>query len=110
MWIQSLFKELQINSFKPFVLWIDNQSAISLANNYVLHARTKHIELDFHFVRKKVANQSIQVSFVPSIDQVANIITKPLSHQFFAQLRQKLGVISLTPLELRRMLEVMHDA
>lgn len=76
-------------------------STIALASNPVLHSRAKHIELDIHFVRDKVAAKEIELRHVPSLDQVADILTKPLSLQFFARLRNKLGVCSLASLELR---------
>ncbi|PRQ46901.1 putative RNA-directed DNA polymerase [Rosa chinensis] len=52
-----------------------------MASNPVFHARTKHIELDYHFVREKVALGSHQVHFVPSVDQPADLLTKPLHKQ-----------------------------
>lgn len=82
-------------------MWVDNISTISLASNPVLHARTKHIELDIHFVRDKVQAKLIELRHVPSVDQIADILTKPLGNQFFSKLRNKLGVISLSSLELR---------
>ncbi|PRQ55218.1 putative RNA-directed DNA polymerase [Rosa chinensis] len=49
-----------------------------MASNLVFHARTKHIELDYHYVREKVALGSHHVCFIPSIDQPADLLTKPL--------------------------------
>ncbi|KAL5554009.1 hypothetical protein UlMin_041410 [Ulmus minor] len=74
------------------VLWCDNMSTISLSANPVLHSRTKHIELDLYFVREKVIAKEIEVNHVPSVDQVADVFTKPLSAQFFQRLKKKLTV------------------
>ena len=65
------------------MIWVENTSVIALASNPVLHARTKHIELDMHFVRDKVLNQEIELRHVPTADQIADIFIKPLSHQPF---------------------------
>ncbi|GFP84907.1 retrovirus-related pol polyprotein from transposon tnt 1-94 [Phtheirospermum japonicum] len=92
VWIRSLLSELRVTL---------PASAIVVASNPVLHARTKHFELDLHFVRDLIAKKSLQVRFVPSIDQTADVFTKTLSHQFFARLRNKLYVIPLAALELR---------
>ena len=55
-----------------------------LAANPVLHARTKHVEMDLYFVREKVARKLLQVKHVPTLDQIEDILTKPISSsQFF---------------------------
>lgn len=79
MWIQTLLKELKVASPPVARLWCDNMGAKYLASNPVFHARTKHIEVDFHFVRERVNNKLLQIDFVPSEDQVADGFTKALS-------------------------------
>jgi histone deacetylase 1/2 len=71
-WLQSLLKELRIAQPRPPVLWCDNLGATYLTANPVFHARTKHIEVDFHFVREKVALGALEVRFVSSADQIAD--------------------------------------
>ena len=83
------------------MIWVDNLSAIALASNPVLHARTKHIELDVHFVRDKVLAKEIELRHVPNLDQIADILTKPLSSQSYVRLRNKLGVVERSTLGLR---------
>lgn len=100
-WMQSLLSELRIESKNISIVWVDNLSAIALASNPVLHAMTKHIKIDVHFVRDKVRRKELDIRHVPSADQIADIFTKPLSLQFFSKLRNKLGVCSLSSLELR---------
>ena len=79
MWIQTLFFELGIKAPKVAKLWCDNIGAKYLSQNPVFHARTKHIEVDYHFVRERVAERLLEVEYVASQDQVADGFTKPLT-------------------------------
>lgn len=96
LWVQSLLQEIRISFTKP-VLYCDNMSAIALSHNPVLHARTKHMELDIHFVREKVVSKDLLVEHVPVAQQVADILTKPLSSSQFPTMRCKLNVASHAP-------------
>ena len=57
----------------------DNQGAVMLTANPILHARTKHLELDLHFVREKALRKEIMVSHIPASNQVADGLTKPIT-------------------------------
>ena len=92
VWIQALLDELKIKLAAAPIMWCDNQGAIALAYNPVYHAKTKHVELDIHFIREKVAAKKIVVQFVRSEDQTADILTKPLTFDQFHYLRSKLNV------------------
>ena len=74
---------------------------MALSANPILHARTKHIELDLYFVREKVINGTVIINHVPAVDQIADILTKPLSGSFFERMRNKLKIVPLGTLELR---------
>jgi histone deacetylase 1/2 len=94
LWIRSLLTELRVPSSTVTTLWCDNLGATFLSANPVFHARTKHVEVDYHFVRDRVTKQEIQVRFISSKDQLANVLTKPLPPVSFAYFRSKLRVES----------------
>jgi len=98
-WLRMLFKELQLPLPSPLTIWCDNSGALAIASNPVSHARTKHIEVDFHFIREKVLNKDIQLRYLSTIDQLADNFTKGLPADRFSFLRDKLPVIP--PLSLR---------
>uniref|UniRef100_A0A803PEH4 Integrase catalytic domain-containing protein n=1 Tax=Cannabis sativa TaxID=3483 RepID=A0A803PEH4_CANSA len=99
-WIESLLKELNFPFLSPSVTWYDNLSASALAANPVFHARTKHIEIDAHYVRDKVLQKQLEIRYIPSHDQIADCLTKGLSPSRFAFLVDKLGVRN-SPFRLR---------
>ncbi|KAL1326862.1 hypothetical protein AAHE18_13G259400 [Arachis hypogaea] len=83
MSIQQLLGELQIPQTMSPTIFCDNQSACLLAANSLLHNRYKHLELDLHFLRDLVNKKFLYVVNIPSQDQVANSLTKPLSLSSF---------------------------
>jgi histone deacetylase 1/2 len=94
IWVQALLRELKISHRQPPVLWCDNIGATYLSSNPVFHARTKHIEVDYHFVRERVAKRFLQIKFISSKDQLADIFTKPLSLPLFIGCRRNLNLLS----------------
>ena len=92
LWIKSLLRELRISLPAP-ILWCDNIGATYLSANPVFHARMKHIEIDFHFVREQVAARQLRVSIISSQDQTADLLTKALPKPRFQLLRTKLNVL-----------------
>ena len=99
-WIESLLHELNFKLPKPPTVWCDNLSTLAMSNNSVLHARTKHIELDLHFIRDKVAARELDVRYIPTESQTADILTKPLGVGRFNSLKAKL-VMDKSMLRLR---------
>ncbi|KAM6587036.1 hypothetical protein CsatA_009641 [Cannabis sativa] len=100
-WIQALLGELRIQIPRPPTIWCDNLSTVLMSANPILHARTKHIELDLYFVREKVLAKALVVKHTPAYDQTADILTKALSNSRFLLLRDKLRIVSLSTLSLR---------
>ncbi|XP_031257200.1 secreted RxLR effector protein 161-like [Pistacia vera] len=92
-WLNSIFAELGLSMTKIPVIWYDNVSAGALASNPVFHARTKHIEIDTHYIREQVLAHKIVVQYVPSKLQIADILKKALPAAQFEELKVKLNVV-----------------
>ncbi|GJZ49845.1 putative RNA-directed DNA polymerase [Tanacetum coccineum] len=93
-WLQALLNELGIRSSSTPILWCDNLCATYLSTNPIFHASTKHVEIDYHFVREKVAQGDLRVQHISTHDQITDIFTKPLSTPRFLFLRSKLQVVA----------------
>ena len=100
VWTQSLLTELCIPIDQVPTLYFDNVSAFYMAKNPVFHARTKHIEIDLHFIRDQVTQGKVQLQFVPSLDQLADILTKHLTSSRFLALCSHLCLVP-RPFSLR---------
>ncbi|PKU87907.1 Retrovirus-related Pol polyprotein from transposon TNT 1-94 [Dendrobium catenatum] len=94
LWIRRLAAEFGISSTGPTTIYCDNTSAIALAHNPVFHARTKHIEIDYHFISEHIKQGAIRVDHISTNDQIADILTKSLSTTQFSTLRSKLTIHS----------------
>ena len=98
-WLEMLLKDLGVKIQRPLVIYCDNISAILLAKNPISHARTKHIEVHYHFVCEKIVEGLIDLRHIKTEDQVADIFTKPLPKEKFCKFRRKLGLYDLNVLE-----------
>jgi hypothetical protein len=99
-WLRMLFKELCIPLLSAPVIWCDNVCALALASNPVYHARTKHIEVDYHFICEKVVNKDILVKFISTKNQITDVFTKGLLSTRFVELKAKL-MVRPPPMRLR---------
>ncbi|RVX20036.1 Retrovirus-related Pol polyprotein from transposon RE2 [Vitis vinifera] len=95
IWLNRLLEELRVPLKHPMVLYCDNQAAISIAKNPVHHDRTKHVEIDRHFIKEKIEEGVFKVSYTPTNCQTANILTKALARVNFEDLTEKLGMINI---------------
>jgi len=91
-WLSRLLGDLTVDTVTPIPLKCDNQAAIYIAKNPVFHERTKHIELDCHFVREKLLQGLVSLSHVSTKFQLADIMTKSLSGVQHHTILDKLGV------------------
>jgi hypothetical protein len=77
-----------------YIVIIQVPSVSKKKKNPVMHSKTKHIPIKYHFLQEQVAEKNIRVEYVGTKEQVADIFTKPLPWEAFEYLRQRLGVIS----------------
>lgn len=80
---------------EPIFMFCDNTSAVNISKNLVMHSKTKHIAIKYHFVRELVQDKEIRLEYVHRKEQIDDIFTKPLPKDAFLYLRCKLGVTSL---------------
>jgi hypothetical protein len=78
MWVQTLLVELNLVKYAATSLWCNNLGANYLSANPMFHARTKHIKMDYHFVRKRVARKQLVIHFISTNDQLADGFTNAL--------------------------------
>ena len=78
MWLNHVLKEARQKKIYHLKLYSDNKAEISSAHNLVQHNRTKHVEIDRHFIKKKLKTSIICMSFVPTTQQLVDILTKGL--------------------------------
>ncbi|KAL3512083.1 hypothetical protein ACH5RR_024800 [Cinchona calisaya] len=95
IWIHQLLSEIGLDSSLPMKLWCDNQAAIHIASNPVLHERTKHIEFDCHFIREKIQQNLISTNHVKTGEQLADFFTKALSGPRIDYICNKMGMINI---------------
>ena len=81
--MKQTLQDLQIQFSEPIPIFCDNTSAISISKNHVMHSKTKHILIKYHFVREQVAENNIKLEYVGTIEQVVDIFTKPFPHEAF---------------------------
>lgn len=87
VWLRRLLTELGLDTSHPTTLHIDNQSAIAIARNPEFHDRTKHIQVRYHFLLQVVESGDIALEYIPTGDQIADVLTKGLArekHEDFA--------------------------
>ena len=95
IWLLKLLKELGTNQEDHFDVLCDNQSAIQIAKNPVQHDRTKHVEIDRHFIADQVNKRTATLSYIPSKGQIADILTKALPKPVFNKFLFKLGLYNV---------------
>ena len=94
-WIRQLLSELHSPLHHATLVYCDNISTVYMSSNPVQHQRTKHIEIDLHFVQERVALGDVRVLHVPTTSQFADIFTKGLPTAVFTEFRSSLNVRSI---------------
>jgi hypothetical protein len=92
-WLRQLLGELRRSPHRATIVYCDNVSAVYLSGNPVQHQRTKHVEIDLHFVRKRVSLGDVRVLHVPTTSQYADVFTKRLPAILFEEFRTSLNIL-----------------
>ena len=95
LWLKRILEEMRMPVNMPMKLYCDNKATISISQNSVQHDRTKHIEIDRHFIKEKIDSGAICMPFVPTTQQIADIFTKGLFRPIFELFVSKLGMIDI---------------
>jgi hypothetical protein len=93
-WLHQLLVELHNPLLQATLVYCDNVSAIYISINPIQHQRTKHVEINLHFVHEHVADRDVRVLYVPTTSQFTNILTKGLPYSVFSEVRSNLNICS----------------
>ncbi|GJR27763.1 hypothetical protein Tco_1103995 [Tanacetum coccineum] len=108
LWMRSQLTGYRFDYNKK-TLYCDSKSAIALSCNTVQHSRTKHITVRYHFIKEQVANEIVELYFVKTAYQLADIFTKVLMRECFEFLIKRLGMQSITPEEMKHLAETDEE-
>jgi hypothetical protein len=92
LWMQSQLKDYVFN-MKKIPLFCDSESAIRICHNPVQHSKTKHISLRYHFIKDHIQEENLEIHFVKTTEQLADIFTKPLAEGPFVHILRGLGMM-----------------
>jgi hypothetical protein len=105
IWVEALLRELKVSLHATPCLWCDNLGATYLSANPVFHAHTKHTEIEFHFVRERVASKLLEVKFISSIDQLADGFTKALPIKNFDEFKRNINLSGSSAAKIKGVLD-----
>ena len=100
LWMKEDPNDVTVGTNQPITIYCDNPSANNLRKNLVMHSKTKHIPIKYHFLREQVVEKNIILEYINTKEQIADIFRKPLPREAFEHLCQKMGAISLASLKL----------
>ncbi|ODQ69604.1 hypothetical protein LIPSTDRAFT_32455, partial [Lipomyces starkeyi NRRL Y-11557] len=90
LYLRQLLRELHYSQLVPTVIYENNQSYISMAYNPTFHARSKHIDIRYHFIRERIESKEVALVHKPTEDMLADVFTKALARERFQRLRSGL--------------------
>ena len=95
LWLKMLLDELKVVGKKSMRIYCDNKAAINISHNPVHHDKTKHVAVDRHFIKEKINNGTICITYVPTSEHAADLLTKGLGKSLFKKFVDKLGMYDL---------------
>ena len=95
IWLRRLMSDIRESAEEPTNLFEDNQGTIAMAKNPVSHSHTKHIDIKYHYVREAIQKKEIQVTYCPTENMLADLLTKSLSRVRHETLRKQMGILEL---------------
>jgi hypothetical protein len=101
VWLHKLLAGLFGQMLDPIVIHCDNQSCVKLSENPISHDSTKHVEIKYHYIRDMVQRKEVRVEYLPTDEQIVDVLTKPLAKSKFEYFRDKLGMTENVPLAER---------
>ncbi|MCO5564328.1 hypothetical protein L7F22_017988 [Adiantum nelumboides] len=93
VWLKRLMADLGVGQNTTNTIYTGSQNALAVARNLILHARTKHIEMHYHYVREMLSVGEIGLAYVPTQDNLADLLTKTLSRKKLEAFRKALGLL-----------------
>jgi hypothetical protein len=93
IWLRKLLTDLFDLEMRETLILCDNQSCIKMTENHVFHDRSKHIEIRYHYIHDMVQRGALKLQYISTDEQVADVLTKPLSRVKFEYFRDKLGIV-----------------
>ena len=91
--MKQTLQDIQVKYDDPISVFCENTSSINISKNLVMHSKTKHILIKFHFSREHVIEKNIKLEYIGTKEQIVGIFTKILPRETFEYLRQKLGIV-----------------
>jgi hypothetical protein len=92
VWLQQFLEQIHFPPSSPTDMYMDNQSVIAISKNPEFHDHTKHINVHHHFLQKKVEDKQINLEYIPTNNQIANVLTKGLSCKKHNKFTMGMGV------------------
>ena len=96
LWLKRLLEELGVTRIMPIKMYYDNKATINISHNPVHHDQTKHVEVDCHFMKENIEDGTVCMIYVPTSEQVVDLLTKALTRRPFEQQITKLGIETCT--------------
>ena len=100
VWIRRILENIRAEEEFATVIYCDNSLTIALSKHPILHGKSKHIEVQFHYLREPVNSKTVKPEYCATENQVADIFMKPLKLEQFEKLRALLGIVNLCEVSL----------